>query len=122
MRVRRLGDYAKKRDMLERALAIKERTYGRDHMKLATTLTNLGSAYDSLGDEAKAVEVLKRAIEIKERAFGCDHPNVAKTLLMIGACTDDKAIARDALERALVIFERTGNGSAEACRNLLQFC
>jgi tetratricopeptide (TPR) repeat protein len=117
-----LGDYAKSRDMLERALAIKERTYGRDHMKLATTLTNLGSAYDSLGDEAKAVEVLKRAIEIKERAFGCDHPNVAKTLLMIGACTDDKAIARDALERALVIFERTGNGSAEACRNLLQFC
>ena len=37
-----LGDHAKKRDVLERALAIKERAYGRDHAQVATTLTNLG--------------------------------------------------------------------------------
>ena len=46
---RPLGDQAKKRDMLERALAINERTYGRDHKEVAITLMNLGVAYGKLG-------------------------------------------------------------------------
>ena len=74
-----LGDHAKKRDMLERALAIKERAYGRDHPEVATTLTNLGNAYGDLGDHAKARDMLERALAIKERAYGRDHPEVALT-------------------------------------------
>ena len=37
-----LGDHAKARDVLERALAIDERAYGRDHPEVAQTLDNLG--------------------------------------------------------------------------------
>ena len=48
-----LGDHAKKRDVLERALAINERAYGRDHTSVATTLTNLGVAYGYLGGQVK---------------------------------------------------------------------
>ena len=40
-----LGDPAKSRDVLERALAIEERAYGRDHTNVAFTLWNLGIAY-----------------------------------------------------------------------------
>ena len=40
--------------MQERALAIEERAYGRDHTEVAITLGNLGNAYGSLGDYAKA--------------------------------------------------------------------
>ena len=42
-----LGDHAKKRDMLERALAIKERAYGRDHAKPSGPRDRVGD----LGDE-----------------------------------------------------------------------
>jgi tetratricopeptide (TPR) repeat protein len=51
--------------VLERALAIKERAYGRDHTSVAITLTNLGAAYSDLGDYAKARDVLERALAIK---------------------------------------------------------
>ena len=40
-----LGDAARERDLLERALRIKEREYGREHRTVVVTLTNLGSAY-----------------------------------------------------------------------------
>ena len=70
----RLGDYAKARDMQERALAIKERTYGRDHPDVAITLTNLGNVYGTLGDHAKKRDMLERALAIDERAYGRDHP------------------------------------------------
>ena len=80
-----LGDPAKQRDMLERALAIEERAYGRDHTSVAATLTNLGNAYGDLGDPAKQRdmlegdnskkrELLQRVLPILTRAYGTDHP------------------------------------------------
>ena len=104
-----LGDHAKERDMLERALAIKERAYGRDHPEVATTLTNLGNAYGQLGDHAKKRDMLERALAIEERAYGRDHPNVATTLTNLGNAyggLGDHAKKRDVLERALAIEER----------------
>ena len=104
-----LGDHAKTRDMLERALAIKERAYGRDHPEVAITLTNLGNAYGSLGDHAKKRDVLERALAIDERAYGRDHPQVAITLGNLGTAygdLGDHAKKRDMLARALAIEER----------------
>ena len=48
-----LGDAAKQRDLLERALRIKERHYGPDHFQVAITLTSIGNAHGELGDAAK---------------------------------------------------------------------
>jgi len=104
-----LGDPAKQRDMLERALAIEERAYGRDHTSVAATLMNLGNAHGDLGDHAKKRDMLERALAIKERAYGRDHTSVAATLMNLGnahGALGDHAKARDVLERALAIFER----------------
>ena len=104
-----LGDYAKQRDVLERALAIEERAYGRDHPEVAITLTNLGNAYGTLGDHAKKRDMLERALAIKERAYGRDHAQVAITLNNLGLAygeLGDHAKERDMLERALAIGER----------------
>ena len=49
-----LGDAAKQRELLERALAIKEREYGREHREVAPTVFTLGIAYRALGDVDKA--------------------------------------------------------------------
>ena len=70
-----LGDHAKSRDVLERALAIKERAYGRDHPDVAITLGNLGMAYGELGDAAKKREYVTRTLKIFEGAYGPDHPH-----------------------------------------------
>ena len=69
-----LGDPAKARDMLERALAIQERAYGPDHIEIAPALFSLGKVHVALGDNAKAREFFARALAIAERAYGSDHP------------------------------------------------
>ena len=45
-----MGDWTRKKQLLERALAVSERTYGQDHLDVVLTLTNLGNAYGNLGD------------------------------------------------------------------------
>ena len=59
--------------MQERALAINERAYGRDHAEVVGTLNDLGIvlndlaiAYGQLGNQAKLQDVMKRSSAIKE--------------------------------------------------------
>ncbi len=63
-----LGDAARGRDLLERALRIQAREYGPEHREVADTLANLGNAYGSLGDAARKRDLLERALRIKGRA------------------------------------------------------
>jgi len=60
-------------EFLERALAIFEREYGRDHVNVAYTLMSLGTAHGDIGDAAKQRELLERALAITDREFGRDH-------------------------------------------------
>jgi len=60
--------------VLERALAIHERAYGRDHPQVAFPLANLGGLRVDHGDQAKAREYYGRAHAIWERAYGPEHP------------------------------------------------
>ena len=104
-----LGDHAKNRDVLERALPIYEREHGSDHTEVARLCNSLGSVYSKLGDHVKARDFLERALAIAERAYGRDHPNVASTVGNLGneyGSLGDYAKQRDMLERALAILER----------------
>ena len=40
-----LGDHNKKKDLLERALEMKEKHFGREHFEVAITLYNLALAH-----------------------------------------------------------------------------
>ena len=103
-----LGDVAKQRDLLLRALNIDEAHYGSDHWQLASTLTNLGNAYGALGDVAKKRDLLLRALKIKEAHYGPDHWQLAITLANLGNAygdLGDVAKQRDLLLRALKIKE-----------------
>ena len=59
---------------MERALAIFERTYGRDHPQVALALFNLGVVYGRLGDTSKKRELLERTLAIFKSAYGTAHP------------------------------------------------
>jgi tetratricopeptide (TPR) repeat protein len=103
-----LGDAAKKKELLERALCIKEAYYGPNHIKVAGTLTNLGNAYASLGDAAKSKKLLERALCINEAHYGPDHVEVARTLNNLGnayGSLGDAAKSKELLERAVRINE-----------------
>ena len=81
-----LGDHAKKRDVLERALAINERAFGRDHPEVANTLFNLGMAHGNLGDISLARELLERVLPIWTRAYGTDHPHTQMCQRNLACC------------------------------------
>ena len=83
-----MGDTARKKALLERALAIKERHYGPEHPEVAITLFNLGIAYGDLGDTARKKALLERALVIFEHAFGREHAYTQKTQRLLQACED----------------------------------
>ena len=56
--------------LLQRALAVRECEYGREHHQVTSTLGNLGIAYAQLGDARKAAEFMERALAIQEREYG----------------------------------------------------
>ena len=67
----RLGDRTRARDLLERALKIREAHYGKDHFEVARTLIEL--AVDMDGDHTRARDLLERALKIKEAHYGKEH-------------------------------------------------
>jgi Tfp pilus assembly protein PilF len=69
-----LGDAARAQDLLRRALSVKEKAFGPDHVQVAVTAFNLGLAERVLGDRAAAVASLQRALAIYERQQGAEHP------------------------------------------------
>jgi hypothetical protein len=64
----------------ERALAINEKAYGRDHPKVATSLNNLALLYKTQGQYTQAEPLYKRSLAIGEKALGPGHPDVATSL------------------------------------------
>merc|ERR1712107_858950 len=83
----RLGDAAKQRELLERALVIHEKEYGPNHPEITITLLSLGAAFASLGIPELQRDVLERALEIMERECGPEHHQVGATLFNLAvAC------------------------------------
>jgi eukaryotic-like serine/threonine-protein kinase len=103
------GAYGEARALYERALAIRENTFGPDHPHVAMSLNNLATVHQQTGayDEAKAL--YGRAIDILEEGIGHDHPHVATILANLGRVYEHTGEYDDAKvlqERALVIQEK----------------
>lgn len=91
----------------QRALKIAEKAYGSDHPETADALDGYATR---LGKATEARELMERAQNIRRRHFGEDSPECAKSLLFLcgwHTSVGDDATARDLLERALALFERT---------------
>ncbi|MGH3923457.1 MAG: tetratricopeptide repeat protein, partial [Pseudonocardiaceae bacterium] len=104
------GEPATARPLFERALRIREITYGPEHPRVATALNHLAGALCGLGEPVTARPLLDRALHIRETTYGPDHPEVATILNNLAlALRDlgDSAAARPLLERALHIYETT---------------
>ena len=90
--------YKEAANLLNDALAIREKTLGENHPAVAATLNNLAVLYGKRGKykvradasaeinlthqniSQDAEPLCKRALEIREKVLGSDHPDVAKQL------------------------------------------
>lgn len=72
------GAAAEAESLYRRALALEEKTFGREHPELATTLMDLGALYRSKGDTEQAGAALKRAAALLEKTVGMQDPLAAE--------------------------------------------
>ncbi len=91
------------------ALAILERTRGRDHPTLGFVLGSLAGVLAERREFERAKSLLDRSLALRERALGPDHPDVALALLDLRSYCEkrgDYPCMKAMAERALAINER----------------
>ena len=88
-----LGDYEKKKEILEKALKITIKNYGKEHPSTGMTLANLGTAYRDLGDAEKALAYYKQAHGIFVKHF-CPEPRISRQFwLARSACCKSQLLS-----------------------------
>jgi eukaryotic-like serine/threonine-protein kinase len=119
---RRLAEYATSERLLEQALAIGERVYGPEDVRVALTLDYLGVVLADRGDYAGAGRQLERALAIRRKQLGSEHEDVAITLAELGRVYQDEGLNQRAepLHREALAIRRKvlGNEHRETAVSL----
>lgn len=95
--------------LFKRALAMRQKVQGPDHVDVAAQLDNLASACDAQGISKEAKNFCERALEIRKKALGADSPAVATTLNNLAALCDTDGQcdhAETLLNEAIAIDEK----------------
>jgi tetratricopeptide (TPR) repeat protein/DNA-binding XRE family transcriptional regulator len=120
--LQRAGDLRGARIWFERAVAIRDRALGPDHLDTAQSLSNLGQVLVYQGEPAAAHPLFERTLAIRENVLGHDHPTTAQVLNDLAVVSweqGDLRAARHLHERALAIRERTvGSDHADTANSL----
>lgn len=109
LKLREVGQYEKAQSLAKRALAIKEKVLGSEHLEVAKSLNNLAILYWFRGNYAEAEPLHKRALAIREKVLGPEHPEVAKSLNNLATLYSERgnyAEAEPLYRRALAIREK----------------
>jgi CHAT domain-containing protein/Tfp pilus assembly protein PilF len=107
-----VGGLTEIENMYRRALAIQDRSLGREHPSTALTLSNLGGLLAVRGDFAQAEQMQRAALSTMEKVFGEQHPDTAAVLSSLALSLDNqgKLVESEATyKRAVEISRRTGN-------------
>ena len=101
------GEPGRALERYDEALALEERGLGPDHIDVAQTLNNRGSALRRLGRFAEARESYDRARAIRVAKLGPEHPDTATTINNLGLLAMAQGDAAAALvhhRRALLVW------------------
>ena len=104
-----LGNYIESKQLLEKALAIKEKHYGPEHVEVADTLYELGIVFIYMDDCNRSKQLLEKALAIKEKHYDPEHVEVAHSLHQLGKAyrhLGDYNRSKRLLEKALAIKEK----------------
>jgi tetratricopeptide (TPR) repeat protein/transcriptional regulator with XRE-family HTH domain len=123
--------YSEAEPLYQRALRIRERHLGPEHLDLADPLNGLAELYRQQGKYEQAEPLFLRALSIREQHLGTEHPDTARNLnnLAILYWQQSKYEQAEPLfQRALSIYEqhlgadhldtaRSLNGLANLCQH-----
>jgi serine/threonine-protein kinase len=115
-----LGQYAKARPVLERALAIRRDLHGGAHADVTESLNDLGELLHRSGSYLEARKYYKEALELQRALLDPNDPAIARTLTNLGTLLFDAAeyqVGEPYLREALEL--RTQNLGPEDPRTLL---
>jgi len=96
--------------LFQRALAINETAFGRQHPSVVLTLQNLSVIYASQSKFSEAQRVARESLAISLELFGIFHPrsgSTCRTLATVYALEGDYGEAERFTERSIIIFEHT---------------
>ena len=113
-----LGQHEKAKDVLERALKIKEQHYGQEHFKVVKTLGNLGAAYGQLEDYDNAKNIFERAVNSKVMHYGQGSVEVAITLYNLALAHGELGEYQKAAD--LPVFEDHFGAHYDRCNDVRQ--
>jgi CHAT domain-containing protein/tetratricopeptide (TPR) repeat protein len=96
--------------LLERALAISEKKFGRESTEAATALASLGNARAQAGQFEPALASLKRSLQIREEILSPTNPDLGMATFNLGfvyAQAGNYGLAMPLLERSKALFEKS---------------
>jgi TonB family protein len=96
--------------LARRALEIREKALGRDHLLVGLALRNLASLYFGKKQYGEAARLYQRSMTLHEKALGANDPKVADVLDELGWSSygsGDRGKAERCFDRALAIRETT---------------
>ncbi|KZP22596.1 TPR-like protein [Athelia psychrophila] len=103
------GRYDEAETLFQKALAGRERQFGRDHPNTLNTVNDLGVLCEQQGKRAEAEMLYQRALAGKERQLGGDHPSTLGTVNNLGGLCEKQGKYTEAeifYQRALAGQER----------------
>jgi tetratricopeptide (TPR) repeat protein len=103
------GEPLKAEPYYKRALALREKLYGADHLMVALSLNNLAGVPYTLGKYQEARALHERALAIREKTLGPIGSDVAVSLNAIAAIDEDEGKYDDSergYRRAIAIWEQ----------------
>jgi len=105
---RALGDYAKAEEMQRKALDLRRRLYGNEHLDVAGSLTSLGLIVQSRQRPEEAVSLQREAVAILRKLLGDEHAEVAIALNNLASALGDEGKLEEAerLHREVVAMRR----------------
>jgi CHAT domain-containing protein/tetratricopeptide (TPR) repeat protein len=110
IRLHRAGKYDEARSLAERALEIRRKELGPEHLDVAQSLNNLGNIYYDKGDYEKAELLYQQSLALREKRLGPEHHRVAASLnnlALIYYDQGDYEKAEQVHQRVLAILEKT---------------
>jgi CHAT domain-containing protein/tetratricopeptide (TPR) repeat protein len=108
------GGQAEVGNICKRAVAIKEKAFGKEDARYAASTYQLGRWYYMNGEFNTARPLLENSLRVREKELGPDHPDVASSLYQMGAletAVGNHAAAKALMERSLSIRESTDPNS-----------
>ncbi len=108
------GRFAEARQALERALAMRIKLLGPEHLSVGQSYKALGGLVDTMGGTEEALELFRRAQAIFEKTLPPDHQQLATALSSIAIQLDQLDRSREALPlhlRGIAILEKKPKGN-----------